>query len=82
MTDVVDAAQALPTVIFGLYFALVAYLVFVSWRVLGKAGLSGWWAVLSVPPLILVTVWVLAFAPWPREARAPHPPASREGMDG
>ena len=80
MTDVVEAAQALPTMIFGLYFALVAYLVFVSWRTLGKAGLSGWWAVLSVPPLILVTVWVFAFASWPREPRGPRPPASREGV--
>ena len=76
MTDVVDAAHAISTVTFGLYFALAAYLIFVSWRILVKAGLSSWWAVLSAPPLVLVTVWVFAFARWPREGLDPRPPAS------
>jgi hypothetical protein len=79
VTDVVDAVHAISTVTFGLYFALAAYLVLVSLRILGKAGLSGWWAVLSTPPLVLVTVWVFAFARWPREASGPRPPASPGG---
>ncbi len=80
MTDIVDAVQALPAMTFGLYFALVAYLVVAALRILGKAGLSGWWAVLSTPPLVLVTVWVFAFARWPREASVPRPPARPGGV--
>ena len=36
-------------------------------RALSRAGLSPWWAVLSVIPLIgWFGLWAFAFAPWPK----------------
>jgi len=35
-------------------------------RTVGKSGLSGWWAVLGLVPLVnLIALWVFAFAEWP-----------------
>jgi len=47
----------LGTVVFGLWMMA---------RVAAKAGYSGWWALLTMLPLLnFVMVWVFAFADWP-----------------
>ncbi|MEQ8371105.1 MAG: hypothetical protein RIE31_00850 [Alphaproteobacteria bacterium] len=46
--------------------ALFALALWIGVRILQKAGLSGWWALLTlVPPLGVVGVWVFAFVRWP-----------------
>ena len=36
-------------------------------RILGRAGVSGWWAVAYfVPFLGWISLWAFAFTPWPR----------------
>jgi hypothetical protein len=36
-------------------------------RILPKAGISPWWAVLGlIPVLNIIGLWLFAFAPWPR----------------
>ena len=41
------------------------------WRVIRKAGFSGWWLLtLFVPLLNVVMIWAFAFASWPRAAAA------------
>jgi uncharacterized membrane protein YhaH (DUF805 family) len=38
-------------------------------RILHKAGFSGWWSLTTFfPPLLVVMLWVLAFADWPLAA--------------
>ena len=46
---------------------LVFFIVlFPTVKILNKAGYSGWWAVLTLVPLVnIVVVWVFAFADWP-----------------
>jgi hypothetical protein len=40
-------------------------------RVLKRLGFSGWLALLAIVPLgNLIGLWMLAFKPWPRDARA------------
>lgn len=36
------------------------------WRVLNRAGFTGWWSLLRHVPVVgLVLLWVFAFVPWP-----------------
>jgi hypothetical protein len=36
-------------------------------RAVSKSGISGWWALLGLIPIVnLVMLWVFAFAKWPR----------------
>lgn len=48
---------------------LIAIVILTVWsgvKVLNKAGLSGWWVVLSLLPILnLIAVWLFAFADWP-----------------
>ncbi|MGD8429878.1 MAG: hypothetical protein PVH31_05700 [Ectothiorhodospiraceae bacterium] len=53
-------------------WSLVGVLLFIVvplWlyaRILGKAGYSGWWAILGLVPLVnVIMIWVFAFADWP-----------------
>jgi hypothetical protein len=40
-------------------------------RVLKRLGFSGWWSLLAIVPLAnLVSLWIVAFTPWPRDGRA------------
>ena len=44
--------------------------VFPTWRILRRMGFSGWWGLLAVIPAVnLVTLWIVAFMPWPIENR-------------
>jgi len=47
---------------------IVFVVVFVipAWKILNRAGFSGWWGLLwLVPFLNIVFLWVFAFVPWP-----------------
>lgn len=36
------------------------------WKVLNKAGFTGWWSLLSIIPFVNILVfWVFAFIKWP-----------------
>jgi hypothetical protein len=54
-------------ILFTLGVALTLYPV---GRILRRLGYSPFWSVLAlVPPLILIGLWTLAMAEWPRERR-------------
>lgn len=59
-------AQLLP-------LALIAALsLWLSVRILHKAGYSGWWSLLTLVPMLnIAMIWVFAFSDWPAlKARA------------
>lgn len=70
----------LITALLGLVGSLVFYLVvlpglllalWLQWRILNRAGFSGWWAFsMLFPPLWIIGVWLFAFARWPMEEMA------------
>lgn len=42
------------------------FCLWLSYRILDKAGFDGWWAlVLLVPVLNIIMIWVFAFSHWP-----------------
>ena len=44
----------------------VALTVWMSVRILRKAGYSGWWSLLAVVPLLnIAMIWVFSFSEWP-----------------
>ena len=46
--------------------AILAIVMWLHFRILHKAGYSGWWCLtLLVPPVYLAVIWVFAFARWP-----------------
>jgi len=46
-------------------------LVFPTARILSRVGLSGWWSILALIPLInLIALWIFAFVSWPRDRSA------------
>ncbi|QPK61520.1 hypothetical protein IVG45_11465 [Methylomonas sp. LL1] len=51
------------------YLLAPLFVLFVLWlgyKILLKAGLDGWWAlVLLVPVVNIVMIWVFAFSRWP-----------------
>jgi uncharacterized membrane protein YhaH (DUF805 family) len=52
-------------VILGL--VLVVVFLWLTARVLAKAGYSGWWCLILLVPLVnIIMVWVFAFSSWPR----------------
>lgn len=59
----------------GLFWFVVA--LFFLWlysRILSRAGFSGWWALLSLVPILnLVMLWVFAFVDWPSQRRQGGP---------
>ena len=47
-------------------------------KALGRVGLSPWWAILSIIPIIgWFALWAFAYAPWPK---VDAPPSQRPGM--
>ncbi len=52
----------------GIVLFYIFIIVFPVARILRRLGMSGWWAVLAVIPLVnLVSLWILAFVGWPRD---------------
>ncbi len=49
--------------------AVLAFAAFTMWlivRILHKAGLSGWWGLITLLPVVnLIMLWVFAFTRWP-----------------
>jgi hypothetical protein len=36
------------------------------WKILRRAGHSGWWVIVFFIPLVnIIAIWVFAFGPWP-----------------
>ena len=45
---------------------LLPFLLWMTVRVLHRAGYSGWWSLLTLIPVAnIVAIWVFAFADWP-----------------
>lgn len=61
---------------------LVLVLAFSTWmsvRVLRKAGLSGFWAITQLIPIVnLIMIWVFAFSRWPAVDDGPRLPGPPE----
>lgn len=48
-----------------------AVIIIPSWRILQRAGHSGWWSVLFIVPFVnLAALWIFAFVRWPATDRA------------
>jgi hypothetical protein len=49
----------------------VSILVIPIARILRRIGMSGWWSVIAIIPLLnLIGLWILAFVSWPRDRAA------------
>jgi hypothetical protein len=47
-------------------FLVLTIFVFPVWRIVKRAGHSGWWSLLMFIPLVnFVSLWVFAFVKWP-----------------
>jgi hypothetical protein len=53
-----------------IYLIVLAGLVgFPIFKILQKAGFSGWWAIVAFVPLVnWIALWIFAFVRWPNEA--------------
>jgi len=48
------------------FLAVMAFAVWLAWRILKRAGYSGWWAITILIPIVnLVMIWIFAFFNWP-----------------
>ena len=48
------------------WLGFMALLLWVYGRIIGRAGFSPWWALISLVPLVgVVMLWVFAFIDWP-----------------
>lgn len=48
-----------------------AVIIIPAWRILRRAGHSGWWSVLFIVPFVnLMALWIFAFARWPAMDKA------------
>jgi uncharacterized membrane protein YhaH (DUF805 family) len=55
-----QAVQLLPLIL------TVALTLWMSVRILRRAGYSGWWSLLAVVPLLnIAMIWVFSFSDWP-----------------
>lgn len=53
---------------------LLALSIWMTVRVLQKAGLSGFWAITQFIPLVnIIMIWVFAFSRWPAVDDGPRP---------
>ena len=65
-------SQDAGSVIAGLLIILVivAFAAAPVWKIVRKAGYSGWWALLYFVPLVnIAMLWVFAFSYWPSLAK-------------
>jgi uncharacterized membrane protein YhaH (DUF805 family) len=49
-------------------FSLLTLAVFVvpTWKIVAKAGFSGWWSLLMLVPFVnFIMLWMFAFMDWP-----------------
>lgn len=80
-------AFLLSLVVWTVLAPLVLLVLVAQWRILNKAGLSGWWSLtVIVPPLWFLLIWVFAFARWPAVDDASgvryYAPGGRRGPPG
>ena len=51
------------------WLIVILFVVLPIWltaRIVGKAGFSGWWGIVSIVPVLnLIMIWVFAFIDWP-----------------
>jgi hypothetical protein len=67
-------------------FSIVHWLVILAvlaifgvpmWKILRRAGHSGWWVIVYFIPLVnILAIWIFAFAPWPALERAAVSPSA------
>ncbi len=51
-----------------LVLALIAVFLWLSARILSRAGYSSWWSLVSLIPVVGIIMWyVFAFSTWPNE---------------
>ena len=57
---------------FGFFWIImIAVMVIPVAKILGRIGFSQWWAAVVVVPMVnLIFLWVLAFIDWPRDKAA------------
>ena len=69
--------------IFLLWLACVVFGIWLTVRIIRRAGYSGWWVlILLVPVVNIVMIWVFAFSDWPALARARGDSAPRLDTPG
>lgn len=53
-----------------LFAAMIAVFLYPIGRILGRVGLSPFWSILAVIPLVnLIALWLFAFVEWPERQR-------------
>ena len=58
---------------------VLAFALWMSVRVLQKAGISGFWAITQIIPFVnIIMIWVFAFSRWPAVDDGPRPPEPPE----
>jgi hypothetical protein len=54
-----------------MFVVWIAVILVPVWKIVSRAGFSGFWALLALVPLAnLVALWLFAFASWPAAPRA------------
>jgi uncharacterized membrane protein YhaH (DUF805 family) len=58
--------------------AIAVFVIWMSARVLRKAGYSGWWVLVMIVPVVnLIMLWVFAFSDWPALRSSASRPTTR-----
>ena len=58
-----------------IFVLVLAFSLWMSVRVLQKAGISGFWAITQIIPIVnIIMIWVFAFSRWPAVDDGPRPP--------
>lgn len=62
--------------------AITVFFVYLSYRIVSKAGFNGWWALTTLVPLLnIVMIIIFAYKPWPAvEGAAAQRPAGSGGF--
>jgi uncharacterized membrane protein YhaH (DUF805 family) len=61
-----EPSLAMQAVSLLLPLTIVLFLLWMTVRILRKAGYSGWWSLLTLIPIVnIVMIWVFAFSDWP-----------------
>ncbi len=52
----------------GLILLMSILVVVPVWKILGRLGFNGAWALISIiPPANIIALWLLAFGKWPKD---------------
>ena len=55
-------------ILFSMFTIVPLIYLIPTWKIVSKAGYSGFWSLLSLVPVVnLIMLWVFAFSAWPRE---------------